>query len=43
MFDMYIGDAEYKKKIDKLVSESNNFDTLVRSIKEDLSVVLQKE
>lgn len=43
MFDMYIGDIEYKKKIDKLVADSGNFDMLVRSIKEDLAVVLKKD
>jgi len=43
MYEQYLEDTEYKKKIDKLVSDSSNFDTLVRNIKEDLSLVLNKK
>lgn len=43
MFGSYTTDLEYKKKVDKLVTDSPNFDVLVRNIKEDLTLVLKKE
>lgn len=43
IFDKYSEDEEYKKKVDKLVANALTFDTFVRSIKEDVSLILKKK
>ncbi len=42
IFDKYQSDPVYKKGVDTLVSNSSNFDVFIRSIKEDVSLVLRK-
>lgn len=42
LFDKYKANESYKKRIDSLVSSSNNFDALVRAIKEDVTIIDKK-
>ena len=43
LFKKYKEDNEYKKRVDTLISNSVNFDKLIRSIKEDKNYVSWKE
>lgn len=42
IFDKYLNNPDYKKRVDKLITESNSLDILIRSIKEDTSLILKK-
>jgi F-type H+-transporting ATPase subunit alpha len=43
IYDKYLSEPSYKKSVDDLIVKSTNFDALVRSIKEDLSLVISKK
>ena len=42
IFDKYLNDKDYKKRVDKLITKSSSLDILIRSIKEDTSLILKK-
>jgi len=42
IFEKYLSDKNYKKNVDKLISESSSFDLFVRGIKENTSLILGK-
>ncbi|MEK7168890.1 MAG: hypothetical protein AAB778_02655 [Patescibacteria group bacterium] len=39
IFDKYQNNLEYKKSVDKLISDSSTFDILIRSIKENTNII----
>lgn len=43
IYDKYTSDTNYKKGVDELVSKSTNFDSIVRNIKEDMSLIISKK